>query len=131
MTDLSLAAPCGLYCGICSTLLDGLCHGCGCLKDDCFAAEKHKICQIYRCTLKRKLKDCGECSDFPCTTLIQFTFDPIMRTHLPVIQNLIRRRKIGVEAWLKEQDEYWRKNPDKFREWIEFHRECKKRRAKT
>ena len=79
---LRLAAPCGLYCGVCSTFLEGICHGCGCQAEDCFAAEKHRVCVIYRCVLERGFQDCSSCDDFPCTELIQFAFDPIMRTHL-------------------------------------------------
>lgn len=53
--------------------------------------------------------------DFPCTELIQFVYDPIMKTHLPAINNLGRRRKIGIEAWLKEQEDYWKNNTDKYK----------------
>jgi len=33
--NLKLAAPCGLYCRICSTFLEEICHGCGCEVGDC------------------------------------------------------------------------------------------------
>jgi len=120
-----LAAPCGLYCGVCSNYVDGMCHGCGCTANDCFAGKKHVICSIYKCTLEKSIEDCSLCRDFPCTKLIQFVYDPIMKTHSPAINNLERRRKIGVEAWLKEQEDYWKNNVDKFKEWIQFHEECK------
>jgi hypothetical protein len=54
-----------------------------------------------------------------------------MRTHLPVLDNLARRRKIGIEAWIKEQRKYWKENPTKLDEWISFHQECKRKRRKT
>jgi hypothetical protein len=126
-----LAAPCGLYCGVCSNYVDGTCHGCGCTANDCFAGKKHVICSIYKCTLKKSIQDCSLCGDFPCTELIQFVYDPIMKTHLPAINNLERRRKIGVETWLKEQEDYWKNNANKFKEWIEFHKECKAKKLRT
>jgi len=49
------------------------------------------------------LASCAECDDLPCTRLIQFANDPIWRTHLPVLENLRRIQRIGVEAWLDER----------------------------
>lgn len=126
--NLNLAAPCGLYCGVCSTFLEGSCHGCGCDLNDCFAAKKHKVCAIYQCVRRKGFQDCSSCNDFPCTELIQFTFDPIMRTHLPVLDNLARRKEIGIEAWIKEQRKYWKENPARFDEWVSFHQECKRKK---
>lgn len=125
-----LAAVCGLYCGICSNYVDGTCHGCGCQADDCFAGKKHEVCAIYKCAFNKGLNDCSSCEDFPCTELIQFTFDPILRTHLPVLENLRRRKKLGTEKWIKEQEKYWKRNKDRFEEWIKFHRECKAKKLK-
>jgi hypothetical protein len=129
--DLMLVAPCGLYCGVCSTLHEEACHGCGCDADDCFAAKKHRVCTIYQCVRERGLQDCSFCDEVPCTTLIQFTFDPIMKTHLPVLNNLARRQKIGMEAWVKEQQKYWKENPARFDKWISFHGRCKRKRREA
>jgi len=129
--DLRLAAPCGLYCGVCSTLLENSCHGCRCSAEDCFAAEKHKVCSIYCCVEERGLQDCSSCDDFPCTAMIQFAFDPIMRTHQPALENLNRRKRKGIKAWLEEQRTFWEKAPGKFDEWVSFHQKCKRKKRKT
>lgn len=129
--NLKLAAPCGLYCGVCSNYVDGGCHGCGCQANDCFAGKKHLVCSIYKCTFKKAVQDCSLCEDFPCTELIQFAFDPIMRTHLPVLSNLNRRRKIGIKAWIKEQQNYWETHKTRFDEWVNFHRECKAKKNRS
>jgi len=129
--DWKLAASCGLYCGVCSTFLEGSCHGCGCEANDCFAAKKHEVCTIFKCVREKGFQDCSLCNDLPCTELIQFAFDPIMRTHLPVIDNLARRRKIGIKAWIKEQQKYWKENQTRFDEWILFHQECKRKRKEA
>ena len=43
-----LAAPCGLYCGVCSEfLLDRTCHGCGCDCGQCAAGPHRRACDIY------------------------------------------------------------------------------------
>ena len=122
-----LAAPCGLYCGNCSKLLlDKTCHGCGCDCGQCAAGPHRTACAIYRCciTAERGLEGCAECDDFPCTRIIQFAYDPIWRTHLPILENLRRRRRIGVEGWLDEQAAYWA-DQRRLDRWIQLHRECK------
>ncbi len=119
-----LAAPCGLYCGVCSDLvLDGVCHSCGCECGQCAAGPHRHACDIYRCVTERRLESCAECDDFPCTRIIQFAYDPIWRTHLPVLENLRRIRHIGVEAWLDEQEAYWADQRRRDR-WLQLHREC-------
>jgi hypothetical protein len=55
--------------------------------------------------------------------LIQFTYDPKWRTHLPVIENCRRIRRIGLDAWLDEQSAYWRDETAKGR-WLKLHAQC-------
>lgn len=120
-----LAAPCGLYCGSCTELLlDDTCHGCGCDCGRCAAEPHHNACGIYRCCVTEKgLETCAGCEDFPCTRLIQFAYDSIWRTHLPVLENLRRIQRIGVEAWLDEQEAHWADQKWLDR-WLQLHREC-------
>ena len=83
-----LAAPCGLYCGNCSELLlDETCHGCGCECGLCAAGPHRAACALYRCITEKGLESCAACDDLPCTRLIQFAYDPIWRTHLPILEN--------------------------------------------
>ena len=126
------AAPCGLYCGSCSELLlDKTCHGCGCECGQCGAEPHRTICAIYRCCItERGYESCAECDDFPCTRIIQFAYDPIWRTHLPVLENLRRIRRIGVEAWLDEQETYWT-DQRRLDRWLQLHKECRARYQQT
>lgn len=110
MKDQHLLAPCGLYCGACSDYsIDNECQGCGsdCSCGNCAVCWHHDHCQVYTCVKAHGFQTCAECPDLPCSTLIGFAYDPIWRSHLPVIENLRRIRKIGAEAWLEEQRSYW------------------------
>ena len=103
------AAPCGLYCGVCADKVSAKeCHGCGCDCGECGGKWHSEHCAIAKCSLERGLGSCAGCPDLPCTRLIEFTFDPIWRTHVRCIENLRRRREIGTAAWLKEQEAFWR-----------------------
>ena len=134
MTDEreKLSAPCGLYCGVCSELLlDENCHGCGCECGQCAAGPHHAQCYIYRCCVSEKgLGICAECEDFPCTRVIQFAYDPIWRSHLPVLENLRRNRRIGVEAWIDEQEAYWA-DRRRLKRWLQLQRECRAKYRRT
>jgi hypothetical protein len=128
-SDLTWAAPCGLYCGACIDNLEHKsCHGCGCECGGCAAIEHHKTCNIYQCcVIQKKLNDCSECPDFPCTQLIQFCYSPVWQHHFPVIENLRRRKAIGTEEWLREQKSFWRKYEWYLRAWLWLQRECEGR----
>lgn len=127
--DLTWAAPCGLYCGACIDNLEHKsCHGCGCECGRCKAVEHHETCNIYQCCIvQRKLNDCSECPDFPCTQLIQFCYSPVWQHHFPIIENLRRRKTIGTEEWLREQKSFWRKYEWYLKAWLWLQRECERR----
>jgi hypothetical protein len=62
----------------------------------------------------------------PCTKLMQFCYNPVWLHHLPVIENLRRRRTVGTEKWLREQQEAW--NNEWYRKrWLWFQKECENR----
>jgi len=121
--DEMLAPPCGLYCGICPDFGGGQCPGCTVQKP----AEAD--CDIIKCVSGRHLETCAACPDLPCTLLIQFTVDPVWRTHLPCIENLRRQKKIGPESWLKEQAELWKDDKRRNR-WRALSEECGRKRQK-
>jgi len=50
--------------------------------------------------------------------------------HLPVIENLRRRKTVGTERWLKEQKEIW-KNEWYLRRWVWLQKECEERLKKA
>jgi len=123
-----LAAPCGLYCGACiDYLIYKSCHGCLCACGKCDASEHHKTSDVYKCCVEqKKLKACSECDDMPCTKLMQFCYNPVWLHHLPVIENLKRRRTIRTQRWLKEQKEAW-SNEWYLQRWLWFQKDCENR----
>ncbi len=121
------AAPCGLYCGICGdNIKTGECHGCGCDCGGCAGAWHMAHCRIAQCVTERGHESCAACPQLPCTRLVQFCCDPIWRTHRPVIENLRRRQRIGTEAWIAEQEEFW-SDPVRKRRWLASGEDCKRR----
>lgn len=130
MAKNNLAAVCGLYCGACGlyrarhddnpqALKEIIksaserwgvppeevdCDGClsgGILSPYC------RTCRIMRCpSTKMGVKRCSDCLDFPCKMITSFKNDGV-RHHAEVFANVKRQHEIGVEAWLKEQEEKW------------------------
>jgi predicted RNA-binding Zn-ribbon protein involved in translation (DUF1610 family) len=115
-----LAAPCGLYCGVCGVLmahrdnsikfkerLSGVygvtadeikCQGC--LSDELFIF--CRACPIRSCTTDKGIEGCHQCGDFPCHFIEDFP--------LPVGKKVMLRaipvwRELGIEKWTKEEEE--------------------------
>jgi len=114
-----LAAPCGLYCGVCGVYIahrdnnikfkerlttvygvsvDGIkCEGC--LSDEVFAY--CQVCPIRSCTVEKSIEGCHQCNDFPCKFIEDFP--------LPVGKKVILRaiptwRGLGTERWMEEEE---------------------------
>ena len=131
MEGQGLAAVCGLYCGACriyrawqdnnqqlleetqqnmssrgaTNLEDLRCDGClgqGNLTPWC------QQCEIRRCPDdKPGVTRCSDCPEFPCSRITAFNNDG-MRHHAEVLDNLRRLQEIGVENWLRDEEERWR-----------------------
>ena len=124
MVNAKLLGKCGLYCGSCTDYLEEkCCLGCGCNCEQCAAHWHHQSCEISLCVDERGLETCADCPELACTKLIQFAYDPVWRSHLPVIENLRRIRTIGSERWLEEQAAYYA-DPAKLAPWIKLHHDC-------
>lgn len=126
------AAPCGLYCGACSTYIarqrgdrarlstiakrigeqkgwaikpeeDLVCEGCLSSK----LAIMCRKCAIRDCATKKDYNYCARCPDFPCQTIINFNNDGRPH-HSEVLDNIRRQQQIGIDPWLEEQEKKWR-----------------------
>jgi hypothetical protein len=118
-TKKELAAPCGLYCGVCGILVahrdnnlkfkerltqvynvgvdEIKCEGC--LSDEPFFY--CQTCAIKTCTADKGIAGCHQCVDFPCSYIDDFP--------LPVGKKVILRaipfwREHGTEKWMEEEE---------------------------
>jgi hypothetical protein len=85
--DITLTAPCGIYCGECEAhkakddpvLMERMssiktlktemlpCQGCRTVRGKCLAVDG--ICETYTCAVEHAVDFCFECPVFPCTKL--------------------------------------------------------------
>ena len=120
MDDRSkLAAPCGLYCGVCGVYIahrdnnakfkerlatvygvsaDDVTCG-GCLSDELFVY--CRACPIRSCAMEKGIEGCHQCDSFPCAFIEGFP--------LPVGKKVILRaipawRDLGTERWMEEEE---------------------------
>ena len=114
-----LAAPCGLYCGVCGVYIAHRDNNAkfkerlttvynvgieeikckGCLSDELFVF--CQTCSIRSCTIEKGIEGCHQCGDFPCRSIEDFP--------LPVGKKVILRgvpawRELGTETWMEEEE---------------------------
>ncbi|WP_088226162.1 DUF3795 domain-containing protein [Desulfosporosinus sp. FKB] len=127
MSNYNYDSYCGLYCGACDVLMaykhgyeDKIapninlepsqikCHGC---KTDTIFVNCRK-CTIRSCAIKKKVDHCINCIDYPCNMQNELLQDFSTKHNLPHLQiipkNLMTIKNIGIEKWLKEQDQVWK-----------------------
>jgi len=113
----NLVAPCGLYCGECTALLNGKCGGCR--SNEGLSKEYRKYCKIYHCSSSKNLKICLECKEFPCKTFVFFKAEGLEESSwfLDVWNNMKQIKEVGLTEFLnKKQD------------WLRQRKECAKKR---
>ena len=125
-----LAAPCGLYCGVCAIYIahkrnstrmkegtltvlqrlpnvDGVgvedIHCEGCLSDDLF--KYCQVCAIRSCAQDRQIEGCHRCSDFPCKHIDDF---PISVGKKVILRSVPAWRELGTEKWMEEEEKRYR-----------------------
>ena len=114
-----LAAPCGLYCGVCAVLiahrdnnakfkerLTGVynvtadqvrCQGC--LSDERFVY--CQTCPIRSCTIEKGIEGCHQCQDFPCKFIDDFSIAVGKKV---ILRAISAWRELGTERWMEEEE---------------------------
>jgi hypothetical protein len=114
-----LAAPCGLYCGVCGIHIawrdsnekfkeklapvyrvkteDLVCDGC--LSDRVFGY--CQVCPIKSCCGDKQIEGCHECADFPCKFVDNF---PVAVGKKVILRSVPKRREVGTEQWMAEEE---------------------------
>ncbi len=94
----TLFSLCGLNCGLCPMQLRGDCGGC--FSDSpCYAA-----CPLAPCSVRHgNVQYCFECPEYPCRRYDGIDkYDPLI-SHRNQKRDLLRARKMGIDAYLNEQ----------------------------
>lgn len=92
-----LLSLCGLNCALCPMELGGYCGGCG---------NGNQSCAIARCALAHgNVEYCFQCPDYPCPEHCREDAADSFITHQRRMADLERARKLGIEAYNREQRE--------------------------
>ena len=91
-----LLSMCGLNCGLCTMRLAGHCPGCG---------QGNKPCKIARCGMEHNIEYCFECPEYPCKLYDHVDEYDSFITYLNQKADLMKAKKIGIEAYCTEQSE--------------------------
>jgi len=81
-------------------LADGSCPGCG-------AGGGNPFCKVRNCAKEKNVSLCEECSEFPCQRIYGF-----QQTYPFAVTSLQRRKEVGIEEWLKQEQEKAAKGHD-------------------
>lgn len=121
-----LAAPCGLYCGVCGVYMayrdnnlkfkealrdfyrralgdatlgvdDISCDGC--LSD--VLCKFCGVCSIRSCVIGKGIEGCHQCSDFPCRLIEDF---PIPVGKKVMLRAIPTWRELGTDRWMEEEE---------------------------
>ena len=66
-----IESRCGLYCSTCEFKEIQGCKGCTETNGHPF----HGECKLALCSIKKEISYCGECEEFPCELLKNFSYD--------------------------------------------------------
>lgn len=109
--DVSLVAPCGMYCVLCVAYhgytMSGdrrkhVCTGCRIYDKTC--AFLKRDCQLLR---DGSVEFCYQCDEFPCDNLRKLDERYKDKYDTSLIGNLLKIRDKGLESFIKEQREIY------------------------
>lgn len=117
-TGWNLVAPCGLYCGECTGLLNGECGGCRSNKG--LSSEYQKYCKIYKCATNKNLQTCLDCKSFPCKFFEFFKAETLKSSawFIDVWCNMKQVKERGISKFLKTKEK-----------WLEKRKACAAKRG--
>jgi hypothetical protein len=115
-----LAAPCGLYCGVCGIYVatrdnnekfkeklapvygakpeDLVCDGCLSQRVWSYC----QVCPIKSCCRDKKIEGCHQCKEFPCQFIDNF---PIPVGKKVILRAIPRWRELSTEQWMQEEEQ--------------------------
>lgn len=108
----------GLHCGECRSCEENSDVGCEGCRDE---PELVDDCPARACAIRRGIRHCGECDEFPCEVLNGFYTDGVAH-HALAHDNIERIRHVGAEEWVVRQGIEYTCRCGKRRLW--FATEC-------
>jgi hypothetical protein len=109
LRKISLIAPCGMNCSICTAYLRERNKCPGCRAPDADKPVTRVICKIKTCEFfqKHSSKFCFQCESFPCDPLKHL--DKRYRTQydMSMIENLENIQRMGVRKFLENEKSRW------------------------
>lgn len=121
----TIVSPCGLNCSNCSVYKDNVtpelqekiaqstpfkkedinCNGCT-AGNPCISLKlQGKECLTLNCSIKKGVKYCFECNDFPCEHLMPTADGATIFPHNTKLYNLCMMKKIGIDKWVEISDD--------------------------
>ena len=99
VTD-SFMGRCGIDCEACEHRTRNGCPGCPAADGKLFWGD----CRLANCCAGKGHDHCGQCGEFPCTTLNEFAYDREEGDNGQRILNLRAWNEIGYDAWRRTQE---------------------------
>ncbi|MGA7161359.1 MAG: DUF3795 domain-containing protein [Bacteroidota bacterium] len=109
LNKVSLVAPCGMNCSICSAHLRGKnkcvgCRGSNFNKPVTRVSCKLKTCEVFQ---KERAKYCFECKSFPCENLRHLDKRYRTKYNMSMIANLEYIKDFGIRKFVRNEDLRW------------------------
>lgn len=135
MKNYNKLGYCGLFCGACELFLATrendldrisrenaipvkLLNCMGCRSN--IVSLYCRNCSIKKCCIEKGISVCVECYEFPCSVLRAFENDRCLH-HKGIIKSQKDILKIGIEGYIKKQEERWKCNKcGKVYSWYEI-----------
>lgn len=106
LNDLSLIAPCGMNCGICTAYLrdKNKCPGCRRLDVTSSKCKQIKHCPTFE---NGRAQFCFECEKFPCSRLKHLDERYQTKYNMSMIENLENIREFGLKQFVANEKTRW------------------------
>lgn len=103
--DTRLFAPCGMNCMVCYKHCYHQRPCGGCLNSDMGKPEHCRKCKIKDCVGRKGLKECFDCSDYPCKLIKNLETSYHKRYQASLMENSEFVRQYSLERFMEEQKE--------------------------
>ncbi|MFC2082475.1 DUF3795 domain-containing protein [Candidatus Bipolaricaulota bacterium] len=106
---VTMIAPCGMNCGLCSGYLRAKKQCPGCRGEDELKPTYCVACRIKTCEelAASKQRFCHSCAKFPCTRLRQLDKRYRTKYGMSMIENLETIREIGIDEFVTRERTRW------------------------